>query len=134
MKHLEAIAELLALQGLGVFEPDGLGGDIFIDVLPESPDSVIALRTSGGTGDELAPNWGLDSSFPSVQIIVRSDKMNIKDAQDRAESIYKAVRRLGLPYDGGRIFDSVAQYPALLGTDQNGRAEYSINLQLELNN
>lgn len=134
MTHLEALAAYLQTSGLGVFDKIGTTGNIYIDVLPESPDEVIALRTSGGTGDEFAPLWGLDSSFPSVQIIVRSDRMNLMSGQAKAEQIYKACRRLSLPYDGGRIFDSVAQYPALLGTDQNGRAEYTINVQLEITN
>ena len=133
MNHIEAIAEYIQAQGLGVYDPIGVNGDIYIDNLPAAPDEVIMIRATGGTPDEYAPKWGLDSSFPSVQIIVRSDKISLAAAANRAEAIYKSLRRLSLPYDGGRIFDTVTQAPAMIGTDENGRAEYSINLQLETN-
>ena len=45
---VEEIAQFLTNQGFGTYKPDEIGGNIFINVLPPTPDEVIYIRPTVG--------------------------------------------------------------------------------------
>ena len=127
---VEEIAEYLTSEGLGTFDATGITGDIFIETMPDSPDVAIGLFTTGG----LAPDVSTSVSRPRVQLIVRGGR-DPREAAALAAQIYEALhglRSMEFISGGTRIMlCSAVQSGAIrLGPDDNGRHEYSINLQL----
>lgn len=128
------IAQYLNAQGIGVFESGGLGGDIFIESCPSSPDNVIYITGTGGPqGDGKFP-----VDRPTLQIIVRGG-VNPIAAQSRAQSIYNILHG----FHHARFCDDgywivgcwgIQSSPTHIGVDDLGRHEYSLNFQLEIEN
>lgn len=126
---VEEIAEYLAADGLGTFDPTGIIGDIFIETMPDSPDVAIGLFTTGG----LAPDVATSVARPRVQLVVRGGR-DPREAALLATAIYEALhglRSMEFVPGGTRIMlaSAVQSGPIRLGPDDNGRHEYSINLQ-----
>lgn len=131
---LVEIAKYLHNQKIGVFDEKGVKGNIFINIVPASPDKIISLFSTGGPAGDV--KHGYDR--PTVQIWLRGDK-NPLTAFNKAQEIYNALQG----FSGERFIDNgsyivdcrgVQSAPIHMGTDANGRHEYSINFILETKN
>ncbi|MCP2261084.1 hypothetical protein LX15_004804 [Streptoalloteichus tenebrarius] len=135
MTLLEQLAHLLHDLGLGVYRADGRpGGDVFLAVLPQAPDSAVAVaRYGGGEADSLL---GWDE--PRIQVRVRGPARDARVAEARAQAVYDALHGLGpRALVGGtwlQLVVGVTSGPAYIGRDQAGRHEYTVNLRLEIRN
>lgn len=127
----DGLARWLAGQQLVTYDPDGTGDtDVFFDLMPDSPDTAVALTVYGG-----APiDSKLPYDSPNVQVRTRSTAADRSTARARAWALYRALHGLG-PIDladGTRLLSCIAQQsPASLGQDETGRLEYVVNLALE---
>lgn len=127
---LDGIARHLHLKNLLAYDPDGSGGDTFLDDMPSGPDAAVAI-TSYQTGVE--PDSLLPYDEPRIQ--VRTRDTDPTAARTRCASIYSELHGLGpvdLP-DGTRLILVVALQggPTAIGKDQNGRMEYVANFRAE---
>ncbi len=110
------------------------GGNIFVDKLPSEPDRCIAVYTQGGV--EADSKLPYDS--PAIQIVIRSDASPLW-ALDTWQALYRrlhGLRHVELVAGGTLlIYALVAQAsPIRLGTDDNDRHQYSLNLRTEVLN
>lgn len=126
------LAEYLEEQGLVTFSADAVGGDTFIEKLPQEPDECVAIYSTGGFQE--SGMHGYDS--PALQLIVRGTK-DPRVALERARDLYSALHGLNaleLTSGGTYVVGCWAQQsgPVRLGPDDNGRFEYSINLLLHV--
>lgn len=127
---IEQIAHYLHAEALGTFDPDGTGGNIFIETMPDTPDEAIGLYSTGG----LAPDIATSVARPGAQIIVRGSR-DPRLAAAKALAIQGALHGMHsteFVSDETRIMLCAARQsePIALGPDENGRHEYSINLLL----
>lgn len=127
------VAEYLASLGLVNFDPSGITGDCYIDVVPTTPDNVIVI--SGYSGPPPDPKLGYDT--PNIQVRARAGR-DPRDARGRMEDIFAALHNLHhvtLPGGTYAVYCFALQSdPAPLGPDANGRLEYSQNYQWHVRN
>lgn len=128
------IAEYLDAKGLVNFDPEGITGDTFIDLMPDSPDEAVAILTGAARGGDV--KYGYDQ--PGVQIIVRGGR-DPRPVKQKAQDIYDELNGFtnGTFINGGTWVVScyAAQSgPVRLGLDENNRFEYSLNFDLEIRN
>ena len=128
------IAQYLQSKGLGVFDPDGVSGNIYLEYCPDSPDAVIYITASGGP----APDAKHPIDKPTVQMIIRGG-LNPAEAQQKAQDIYNALHAFHhkqFVSDGRWIVGCWAMQggPVHMGVDDLRRHEYSLNFQLEIVN
>lgn len=124
------------LHGLSIvtFDESGVGGDCFVCTTPASPDSVVGIFPTGG--DQADGKLGYDN--PSVQFIIRGTK-DPRSAYARAMSIYNALHGFhSASFIAGGIYVvkcvGAQSAPVFMGTDGNGRHEFSINFELVIRN
>lgn len=127
----DGLARYLAAQGLATYlDGSSSGGDVYFDVMPDQPDTAVALTVYGGASIDSK----LPYDAPSVQVRTRSTAADRSTARARAWAIYRELHGLGpldLP-DGTRLLSCIAQQsPASLGQDDLGRIEYVVNYALE---
>jgi len=132
MTLLEEIAGLLEELGLGSYDAQGSGGDIFLAAMPPTPDLAVALTRQAGR--EADSRLAYDE--PVVRVTVRGRPKNAVSAESRAQAIYDAVHGLGnrgLP-GGTWLVLSVGTEagPTYLGRDANDRDEWVVTLRMEL--
>jgi len=123
------IAQYLHDQGIGVFDPEGSSGNIFIDHMPDTPDEAIAIRqTGGGRVDMRVP-----FHQPTAQILIRGTA-DPRVAGATAAAAYDVMHGLtNGELTAGGVWIVKCQAitpPACLGPDENGRHHYSINFEL----
>lgn len=124
---LDPLARYLAGRGLGVYDPDGPGGDIALETLPQAPDEVVLLTQYGGDSDPL-------NAFdePRIQVKVRGTG-DRRVSYDRAHDIHHELHGLtGIELPGGiwLVHALANQTPASLGVDENGRHLHVVNFRL----
>ena len=117
------IASILQTDGIGTE-----GTDLFVDQIPETPDSCVVVRNT--TGFDANPAYLRDS--PTVQVIIRGAKFNPEIAYDKAIEVKNAL--LGRPTT---IVNSKNYVQFLMsgdiiriGEDENSRPLYSTNWRL----
>jgi len=127
------IAKELAAQVAGcVYDDTGTTGNLFIDVMPETPGTAIAVWEYGGT--ESDAKLGYDEA--SVQIKVRSIPQTPTTAYDLVKLIYDHMHGLSktLP-DGTVLIHCVAVTPPQsLGEDDSNRHHQVVNFRCEVRN
>jgi len=130
MAFVDALAQYLETAGVGNYNETGVGGDLFINVLPGTPDNAIGLFTTGGP--QADAKHGYDS--PTIQIRVRGQR-DPRPPMNRAESIYKLLHGLDntLLTDGTLIVNCLClqSAPVYIGQDSNQRHEYTLNFLFE---
>jgi hypothetical protein len=128
---LDGLARYLDGLGLLTYDPVGAAGDTFCDVMPDAPDTAVALTAYGG--GEVDSKIPYDP--PNVQVRTRGPATDRSVARTRAWALYGELHGLGpitLP-DGTRLLSCIAaQTPASLGQDERGRLDYVFNLGIEL--
>lgn len=132
MSYLTGIMEYLDAQGTIAYDPSGISGNAFLDTLPASPDTAVMFRHGGGFPGDL----GLGYDRPSFQVFVRGTR-DPRTALTLLEAIYDELQglRTMLPDDTMlHVCQAVQTAPAYLGTDGNGRHEYSQNYQAHIRN
>jgi hypothetical protein len=129
MTLLEEVAELLEELGLGRYAADG---DVFLVVMPDSPDAAVVLSRQAGR--ESDARLGYDE--PVVRIRVRGAPANATAPEARGQAIYDAVHGLAsrrLP-GGTWLVSSIGTQagPVYIGRDANGRDEWEVIVRMEL--
>lgn len=136
MMAATAVALWLHAHGLGVYDPAGAGGDVFIDVMPSTPGVAVMVNSTGGVAVDGGQAWGW--STPTVQLLARGGP----DPRTSAQRLLDVLADLpslastvwtdatgSLRVTGAR---AVQGEPVRVGTDDNGRHRHSINLSLDV--
>lgn len=132
MTLLEEVAELLADLGIGTYKPTAADGTIYLLQLPQSPDVAVAVAPyTGANGDA-----GLPYDLARFQIRCRGSKNNKTAGYALAKSAWDALQGLGSRYLPGGTWMlqclGVTSGPALMGFDANGRDEWVVNVEIEV--
>lgn len=132
MTLLEEVAMLLAQLGVGTYTPSAAGGTIYLVQLPQEPDVAMAVTPyPGATGDA-----GLPYDLPRFQIRCRGSKNDRTAGYALAHSVWNALQGLGSGYLPGGTWmvqcTGVTNGPGYMGTDGNGRDEYVVNVEIEV--
>lgn len=113
------------LQGLG---HGVLGTSLFKDHLPEDPDDIVLITTSGG----FAPTFvhdrsGVSTEMPTFQIAVRS--ASIFTAKTKSYQIYNDLQRVGNIMVDGIFFQRIVplQTPFSIDRDERNRWIWGCN-------
>lgn len=127
------MAVLLDSAGLVNYDESGVGGDCFLEGLPDSPDDGVTLVSTGGS----PPEFKLAYDVPSFQVIVRGGR-NPKPVHDRCKAIIDTLHGLGdteLPTGTWLVKCAALQSePITLGRDSLQRQRYSVNFDCEVEN
>lgn len=130
----EAVAQYLSAQVGGLtYDPTGTTGNIFVGDMPSDP--ALAVMVKGTGGEENDTRLGYDT--PTVQVLTRGgDPFDRTSGYAEAAAISAALHGLtstALP-DGTWVVlcRATQSVPSDIGTDENGRQEWSQNFTLEV--
>lgn len=121
--HLEAL-------GLLTFQ-ETAGGDTFIGHVPAKPDFVVVLTPTPG----LAPEYAHAYDYPAFQVRVRGGGADPRPAYDKAMAIRNALHGIESQQIGATWvvkLEAAQSEPASLGTDENGRHEFTLNFNADI--
>ncbi|MCO1575030.1 minor capsid protein [Crossiella sp. SN42] len=132
MSVTEEYALLLDQLGLGNYRPEDTTGDVYLDALPQTPDTAVAVaRYGAGEADSTLPYDPV-----RIQIRVRVAVGERTAGEARAQRIYDNLHGMGSRYLPGGTWSlyitGVNGGPAYLGVDLNGRPEWTVNLRGEV--
>jgi hypothetical protein len=132
-----ALAKYLDAQGLAAYRPAG-GGDCFLEHLPDEPDELVEILSTGGNPLSAAATHGYDE--PTLQLKTRGAPDDPVTPKLRADLLYAALQ--GLRYvwlDEGcedEVFlvvcESLQTAPVPIGTDEKGRYRFTLNFALHV--
>lgn len=125
----EDIADKLAILGMGV-----VGTDIFIGVLPETPDAITAVFETGGTSPEFGFGTpGLKYESPSIQIVCRGAIGDYETPRTRISLAYYGLPQLQGVTVGSTYYHMIRpnQTPFVLRRDDNERVLIVFNAVCE---
>lgn len=128
-----AVAAYLDGLNLVDYDPTGITGDTFIDVMPAQPAGCIAITEYPGPQPDAV--HGYDT--PNLQVRARSPDRDPRTPRARLAAIYNALHNLhAVSLDGIWVVYCYALQSgaAPLGPDQNGRPEYVQNYQFHIRN
>ncbi|MEA0553760.1 minor capsid protein [Lysinibacillus irui] len=128
------LAEYLHAQKLLKFDKNGASGNTFINIIPASPSEAFGIFQTGGMQSEV--KLGYDR--PTLQIFYRGDKNPIATAE-KVQEIYDTLHGFSHQsfIEGGSYILSclgLQSGPVHVGTDENGRHQYSLNFIIEVQN
>jgi dienelactone hydrolase len=129
---LDGLAQHLADRGIVTYVPDGTGGDLFVETLPDQPEVAAALALYGGP----TPDSRLPYDEPSLQVRTRGGA-DPRVSRRLANAIYDELHGLGpvTLADGTYLLSCIAsQTPTYMGRDELGRHEHVTNYALERHN
>lgn len=122
------IAKYLDTAGILDFDETGITGNTFIDNLPAEPDTAVGIYT-GSAGP---PDTKTLLDRPGLQFIVRA--ASSVTAYALAVSIRTALHaQTNLTLTSGLLVRQMTanqSRPVYIGTDENGRHQYSVNISL----
>jgi hypothetical protein len=127
MTILEAVGDYLVTNGQGT-----LGTNLFLGVLPESPDECVAVIESEGASPEYTMGVGgivIDS--PNIQILVRAGRDDYPTARDKANTIrllLAAVTNQTISTINVMRIESIGSV-GLVGLDEKSRPLISANFR-----
>jgi len=118
------IKDRLVSQSVGTFATD-----LFIGIMPESPDACVSIRDMTGPPPEL--RYELD--YPSIQILIRGAKGAYPTAFAKAQAVHNALHGVvNTTINLTRyLLISAAHSPAYLGDDSLNRPLFSINFDVQ---
>lgn len=123
---LTAIAKHLASKGIVTWTETGIGADVFIETMPDTPNNAVALMSTGG--DE--PNVRHPFDTRNFQVLIRGGA-DPRPPYAKTLEIYSELQGLaGTTLDGGLYvvaIGAVQAGPIRVGPDQNNRHRYSLN-------
>lgn len=123
---------LMSLDIVTYDETVSVNCDCFIDTMPPEPDEAVMLKVTGGDAE-----FKHNRDMPRLQALVRGTK-DPRIAEAKSIEIYEALhalRHVTLDPDHTAtllIGCRALNYPASIGTDENGRHEYSVNFDLRV--
>jgi hypothetical protein len=124
---LEAVGDYLQTNGYGT-----QGTDIFLAVMPESPDACISVYENVGNSPQFTMGsdpWAIDR--PVIQVICRAARSDYPTARNEAEAIRALLGAVtnttisGIPIL--RIESQGSVVP--MGEDENQRPMVSVNFE-----
>lgn len=125
MTILEAVGDYLQAQAQGT-----LGTNLFLAVMPESPDSCVCVFETAG----FAPQFTMGPAAvavdqPGLQVICRAVRGDYPAARDKADAIRLLLGALLDTTVSGVNIMRIAPEGAVLpmGEDENGRPMVSVN-------
>lgn len=127
---IDGLLRHLAAAALVTYDPDGITGDAFSDIMPPAPDEAVALTPYGGP----EPDSKLPYDEPSLQVRTRAGA-DPRVARARAWAIYNELNGLAstaLPDGTWLVLCTANQTPQTMGQDTLGRTEYVVNFALTL--
>lgn len=118
---LDDIGQYLQSKSIGT-----LGVDIFLGMMPDQPDNLVALFEYAGSPPDL--NW--NGEYPSLQVMVRNTsypagRTKIEQVRDVLHGLCEQVIN-GTRY----LLIKAKQSPESLGRDDNNRCEFVINFDV----
>jgi hypothetical protein len=127
MTILEAVGNYLEDRGFGT-----LGTNIFLGILPETPDVCIGVFESAGVSPMFTMGTaGIEVDKPSIQLQVRSTRDDYPTARDNAENARRLLAEVAnQTIEGIRILRIEPTGSVLpLGVDENHRPMISVNFR-----
>lgn len=123
------VAKFLHARGIAHFDETGTAGNVFIGIVPDTPDECLTVTASGGR-----PNDGTPNVVHGVQIRTRSG-LDPRRAYEMALEAYDALTNFhGTTLTGGGehvvLIQDRSGSPTSIGQDENGRHEYTIDLDV----
>ena len=108
------------------------GGNVFEDHQPADPDLSVTVYSTGGPEPQLAHT----SNEQRAQLVFRAEPEAATGATDLWWAVFHVIhglRRVELP-DGTKLawLIVVNGAPVSMGTDENGRMEFSMNVRAEV--
>jgi hypothetical protein len=129
---LEELALLFEELGLGTYKPDDIDGTIYFPVLPDGPDTCLAIARYGGTES----NSLLRFDEPRIQVRHRGTAADARPVEAAAQATYDALHGLGMrTLPGGtelQLAIGIGSGPEYMGRDENRRHEYVNNFRVEV--
>lgn len=126
----DGFARYLQAAGLLTYDPDGITGDTFIEVMPATPDECVVLTLYGGP----QPDSKLGYDSPNLQVRVRGTS-DPRISRQRAMALYSTLHGLGpiiLPDGSNLLSCNAIQTVASMGVDDQRRFEHTFNCYLEV--
>lgn len=119
------VATYISDNSLGSFTPDEVGGNIYLDTLPEDANTISVFNTQG------VPTGLLSHRTLGIQILYRGDTNPI-ESYEKADEIFRLVNRSkGFFMKNGNYvvncYSPNGSGAERLGTDENGNFEYTMN-------
>lgn len=130
MTILEAVGDYLQAQGVGT-----LGTDLFLAVMPETPDACVCVyETQGFAPQETMGSAAFAVDRPGLQVICRGARGDYPGARDKAVSVRNLLAALlETTVSGVHILRVTADGGvAPMGEDQNGRPMVSSNYSCQV--
>lgn len=111
------------------------GTDLFTHRMPDTPDAVLVLYETGGSGAALGLGVdGVQFESPAVQVVCRGAALDFDTPRAQAESAFVALAKIqaeslsGTPYLLVRPLNSPN---GALGPDEKNRPRFSFNVLVE---
>lgn len=122
------LARYLHDQQLGVYDPDGLvaDGDIYIESMPDTPDTAICLYTRSSSSPD-ARN-GIARPVIGVEVRGDSDPRTAGGLAQRIRDALHGEHQFYFENGGTKILLVTATEPRHLRTDVTGRHVYGVDL------
>jgi hypothetical protein len=124
---LEELADKMATDGVGT-----VGTNIFIGIMPNSPDACLALYEYAGEGPMEAFNdGGVSLDVPSVQVMSRGGRMDYPAAKTLIVAARNSLTAVTNETLGTVRFLRVREMSAIntLGPDVNDRPLFTVSFQ-----
>lgn len=124
---LEAVGDYLVANGQGT-----LGTNIFLSVMPETPDALVAVYESvGDTPSFTMGGAAVAINRPVIEVICRASRGDYPTARDKAESIRNLLGAVvGQTLSGIQVLRMAPQgWLNPLGDDENLRPTVSVNFE-----
>ena len=127
------IAVFLSNHGIGRFEEGGSGGNIFINSMPSAPNEAIAIFATGGPEIDRRNEY----AGRAIQVLIRTVPNDPRPGETMSQAVIDLLKGFNGGYlaaGGNYIVDIAAQQdgPNNIGTDENGRYEFSQNFIVEM--
>lgn len=109
------------------------GTDLFIGIMPNSPDLCVALYEYSGTSPlEVMVDDAATLERPSVQVMTRGPRNDYPAARDLMVSVRDTLTAITNETISGVTFLRVAQISSInaLGVDENERPRFTLSLQI----
>jgi len=107
--------------------------DLFLGLMPNSPDTVVALYEYAGSPPlEVLVNNNATIERPSVQVMTRAGRNDYPTARTLIESVRDTLTDITDETISGVRFLRVTQISSInaLGVDENDRPRFSLSLQV----
>lgn len=108
--------------------------DLFVGKEPTEPDDCVTIFDTPGFPPQLTFNKGEDYFYPSIQIRVRN--RSYQNGWTLAENIRILLHGKGHETWNGTVYELIQciNGPMLLDWDENGRARFILNFNIQRHN